>query len=326
MRFKFLLFLVFLNSCNNTPSNYKPRSSGNINTVTVIINNDLWNSAIGSAMRNAFASEFIGLPQIEPIFNLKQMPFEAFSGFSRESRNIILIQKTNKDNVIFETDKYAQPQFLVAITGKNQTDIIQSVENNKKRIISLIKKNEIREKQRRMKISKLEKNELKEFLSLDLIMPSAYKVFKKGVENTIWFQRETDKGTVNVLAYVLDENNFSKGNSLSELIKLRDSVGKSFVPGRNKNSYMITEEAYEPYTKKTSVSGLSAFETRGTWELKNDFMAGPFINYLIKDTINKRTIALEGFVFSPSSRKRELIFELESIFKTLKIHKKQEGN
>jgi hypothetical protein len=89
---------------------------------------------------------------------------------------------------------------------------------------------------------------------------------------------------------------------------------------------MITEEAYEPYTKKTSVSGLSAFETRGTWELKNDFMAGPFINYLIKDTINKRTVALEGFVFSPSSRKRELIFELESIFKTLKIHKKQEGN
>ena len=254
------------------------------------------------------------------------MPFEAFSGFSRESRNIILIQKTNKDNVIIQTDKYAQPQFLVAITGRNQTEIIQSVEKNKRRIISLIKTNEIREKQRRMKISKLEKNELKEFLSLDLIMPSAYKVFKKGVENIIWFQRETNKGTVNVLAYALDEKNFSKGNSLSELIKLRDSVGKSFVPGRNKNSYMITEEAYEPYIKKTRVGGFNAFETRGTWELKNDFMAGPFINYLIKDTVNRRTIVLEGFVFSPSSRKRELIFELESIFKSLRIYKKQEGN
>lgn len=326
MRFKLLLFLVFLNSCNNPTSNYKPGSSGNINTVTIIINNDLWNSAVGSTIRNAFASEFVGLPQIEPIFNLKQMPFEAFSGFSRESRNIILIQKTNKDNVIIQTDKYAQPQFLVAITGRNQTEIIQSVEKNKRRIISLIKTNEIREKQRRMKISKLEKNELKEFLSLDLIMPSAYKVFKKGVENIIWFQRETNKGTVNVLAYALDEKNFSKGNSLSELIKLRDSVGKSFVPGRNKNSYMITEEAYEPYIKKTRVGGLNAFETRGTWELKNDFMAGPFINYLIKDTVNRRTIALEGFVFSPSSRKRELIFELESIFKSLRIYKKQEGN
>ncbi|MDG1052373.1 MAG: DUF4837 family protein, partial [Flavobacteriaceae bacterium] len=319
-------FLVFLNSCNNPPSNYKPGSSGNINTVTIIINNDLWNSAVGSTIRNAFASEFVGLPQIEPIFNLKQMPFEAFSGFSRESRNIILIQKTDKDNVIIQTDKYAQPQFLVAITGRNQTEIIQSVEKNKRRIISLIKTNEIREKQRRMKISKLEKNELKEFLSLDLIIPSAYKVFKKGVENIIWFQRETNKGTVNVLAYALDEKNFYKGNSLSELIKLRDSVGKSFVPGRNKNSYMITEEAYEPYIKKTRVGGLNAFETRGTWELKNDFMAGPFINYLIKDTVNRRTIALEGFVFSPSSRKRELIFELESIFKSLRIYKKQEGN
>ena len=155
MRFKLLLFLVFLNSCNNPTSNYKPGSSGNINTVTIIINNDLWNSAVGSTIRNAFASEFVGLPQIEPIFNLKQMPFEAFSGFSRESRNIILIQKTNKDNVIIQTDKYAQPQFLVAITGRNQTEIIQSVEKNKRRIISLIKTNEIREKQRRMKTMKL---------------------------------------------------------------------------------------------------------------------------------------------------------------------------
>ena len=86
---------------------------------------------------------------------------------------------------------------------------------------------------------------------------------------------------------------------------------------------MITEEAYEPYVKKTKVGGKEAVETRGTWELKNDFMAGPFLNYMINDTINKRTIVLEGFVFSPSSKKRGLIFELEAVFKSLKVYKKK---
>jgi hypothetical protein len=103
---------------------------------------------------------------------------------------------------------------------------------------------------------------------------------------------------------------------------MRDSVGKAFLPGRNKNSYMITESAYEPYIKKVKIKGFESIETRGTWEVKNDFMAGPFINYIIKDIINNRVLVLEGFVFSPSSKKRDLIFELEAISKSLEIYRK----
>ena len=85
---------------------------------------------------------------------------------------------------------------------------------------------------------------------------------------------------------------------------------------------MITEEAYMPYRKKVKLSGFKSIETRGTWEVKNDFMAGPFLNYIIQDTLNQRIFVLEGFVFSPSSKKREQVFELEAIFKSLKIIKK----
>ena len=68
-----------------------------------------------------------------------------------------------------------------------------------------------------------------------------------------------------------------------------------------------------------SVKKFESFETRGTWEVQGDFMGGPFINYLVKDSINNRTLYIEGFVFSPSQRKRDNIIELESIIKTLKI-------
>ena len=71
------------------------------------------------------------------------------------------------------------------------------------------------------------------------------------------------------------------------------------------------------------IKEFNAIETRGTWELKNDFMAGPFLNYMINDTVNNRFLMLDGFVFSPSSRKREMIFEIEGIYKSSKLYKKE---
>ena len=45
-------------------------------------------------------------------------------------------------------------------------------------------------------------------------------------------------------------------------------------------------------------------ETRGTWEVKGDFMGGPYLNYIVEDKVNIRFLLLEGFVFAPSKRKR----------------------
>ena len=52
---------------------------------------------------------------------------------------------------------------------------------------------------------------------------------------------------------------------------------------------MITEKAYLPVFKRTFIKNFESFETRGTWEVQGDFMGGPFINYLVKDSINNRT-------------------------------------
>jgi hypothetical protein len=53
--------------------------------------------------------------------------------------------------------------------------------------------------------------------------------------------------------------------------------------------------------------------TKGTWEVANDFMAGPFVNYMIKDTLKKRWMVIEGFVFAPATSKRDQMFELNTI-------------
>lgn len=84
---------------------------------------------------------------------------------------------------------------------------------------------------------------------------------------------------------------------------------------------MITEEAYAPYVFETSIDGRPAIETKGIWDMKNAFMSGPFINYAIEDKPNNRYVVVEGYVFSPSVEKRNNIFELEAIIKSIKFNK-----
>ena len=48
-------------------------------------------------------------------------------------------------------------------------------------------------------------------------------------------------------------------------------------------------------------------------------MSGPFINYAIEDKVNNRYIIAEGYVFAPSIAKRDYVFELESIIKSIAI-------
>ena len=318
---KSILVFITIVACDNSQNSYKPISSGNIHTVTVVIENMLWKSKVGDHVRKVFASEFLGLPQQEPLFSLKQISPDIFSDFTRSSRNVLVVLKRNTDTLRISKNKYAAPQVVVEILGKNNKEIISQINLHSLKAIKAFKQGEIKEKQRRIKKSILETNELKS-RHINLTLPSAYKVFKKEDLNKLWFQRETEKGSVNVMVYFIENNKLIDEFNEFKIIKLRDSISKIFVPGRNKNSYMKTEEAYKPYFFKTTIKGLKTLETRGTWEVVNDYMAGPFLNYIVQDKKNNRLIVMDGFAFSPSIQKRQYMVELEAIFRSLKVYKK----
>jgi hypothetical protein len=79
---------------------------------------------------------------------------------------------------------------------------------------------------------------------------------------------------------------------------------------------MITEEAYSPYFFKIKLDGKLTYEMKPG--LRNDFMSGPFINYVL-DEENDRVLFLEGFCYSPS--KKNEIHQLESIIKSVSVLK-----
>ena len=308
-------------SCDKEVKKFKPQSSGRINSISVIVDKASWEGKIGDAIRNKYASEFKGLPQIEEEFTLNFLPYEAFSGFGRNSRNIIYINK-NKEfgSRVFE-NKYAKPQFILEISAANETKTIEYIKFSHEKFSKKVQDGEIFENQRRISKSLLKDTGL-DSLNISVKIPSAYSVFKNEPE-TVWLQKPLKNGTSNLIIKDLKSSvsDFEKIN-LNDVVSLRDSIGKEFIPGRVENSYMITEKEYLPYISYQTVNGFEAIETRGTWEVKGDYMGGPFINYIIKDTLNNSLLYVEGFVFSPSQRKRDKMIELEAVIKSMVIGKR----
>ena len=319
--FKAFLAVLILVSCDKEVKNFKPQSSGRINSISVIIDKPSWDGKIGDAIRDKYASEFIGLPQVEEAFTLNYIPYEAFTGFGRTARNIIYINKKKKDKPRMIRDRYARPQLFLEISGLDNESIIQGISSSFEFSSAQFQNGEITENKNRILNSLLKDTGL-DSLNISLKIPSAYSLFKNEPE-TVWLQKPLKNGTSNLIIKDLKSSvsDFEKIN-LNDVISLRDSIGKEFIPGRVENSYMITEKEYLPYISYQTVNGFEAIETRGTWEVKGDYMGGPFINYIIKDTLNNSLLYVEGFVFSPSQRKRDKMIELEAVIKSMVIGKR----
>ena len=319
--FKAFLTVLILVSCDKEVKNFKPQSSGRINSISVIIDKPSWDGKIGDAIRNKYASEFIGLPQVEEAFTLNYIPYEAFTGFGRTARNIIYINKKKQDKPRMIRDRYARPQLFLEVSGLDNESIIQGILSSFEFSSAQFQNGEITENKNRILNSLLKDTGL-DSLNISLNIPSAYSVFKNEPE-TVWLQKPLKNGTSNLIIKDLNSSlsDFKKIN-LNDVVSLRDSIGKEFIPGRVENSYMITEKEYLPYISYQTVNGFEAVETRGTWEVKGDYMGGPFINYIIKDTLNNSLLYVEGFVFSPSQRKRDKMIELEAVIKSMVIGKR----
>ena len=298
------------------------KTAGKINTISVIIEDQLWNADVGDSIRNKFASPVIGLPQEEPLFNINQYPVKLLEGFMTDTRAIIVVKKGELNKFKIVKDQYASPQNVFHISGKTSVDIIASLEKHAPQMIQLIKDAEIAESQKINGLSHINPTVISNKFHINLQVPSGYAyVLQKS--NFMWLKKEIIGGNTSLLIYQVPLSAIKKDKDvISNIIRIRDSIGKLYITGTEPNTNMITEEAYAPYLSKITFDSKETFETKGTWELNNDFMSGPFINYAIIDTQYNRILFLEGFCYAPSKEKRDLMHELESIIKSVEVPKK----
>lgn len=320
------LFFWFLLACTISSCSYKKdalpdKSPAAINTIAVIIDDQLWNGEVGDSIRNKFASPVLGLPQEEPLFTLNQYPVKLFEGYSTDSRNIIIIKKDIESKFEIKENEFATPQNAIHISGRTAFEILEVLETHTHEIIQKMRTLEIIEAQKIIKDSLLNTKKIQKKFAIDLSIPSKYEYVMRR-KNFIWLKKEITSGNTSLIVYQLPWKSISRSNAVHDILAKRDSIGRLYIHSSARNTVMITEEAYSPYFSKTTIAGRRAYETRGTWQMKNDFMSGPFINYVLFDKENKRILVLEGFCYAPSKDKRDLMFELEAMIKSVQLKQK----
>ena len=317
-----LFALIALVSCNNneTKEAYKQKSVGNINSLQILITDELWDDTVGEEIRNYFAASTEGLPQVEPLFSINQMDPSTFSGFIKSNRLFLHVTIGKEDKFTLVTNEYAKPQTGAIITAKTKQGLIKLIAENQEEIIEAFFKSEIKERQRRTSISPLVIDSLKERFGLSIKMPSAYRIAHKGAD-FYWIRKDLKKtGSTNILIYEVPLNSISSDSTaLREILTIRDSIGGYHLPVED-NGRFGTDYSYSPNFYITELDENFAYKTKGVWDVKGEFMAGPFLNYAVKDEKNNRYLIIEGFTFAPAERKRNLQFELESIIKSAKIN------
>jgi hypothetical protein len=321
-----ILFTIglFLSSCVGNDKFILRNSIGKINKVMVVAKASDWNGDIGKEIRNSFGELMVGLPQPESLLKVSQVAPNGFGNMMKVARNILVIGVSDEEKYFVRKNVYAQPQTIIYVYAKDKEGVIKMFKKHKKEIIKTVIQSDISMTQNLFKKNKLDDTQFKTLQNLGVSLTIHNKF--KTVDDTgdfLWLRHHLTSGIAktgsnNILVYSVpleDETQVS-----DSIIAVRNRIGKKYIPGSNPETmYMITEEAYTPFTFDAVIDGKKAYETRGKWEVKNDFMAGPFLNYTILDKQRNRLLIFEGFTYAPSVSKRAFLFELEAIAKSMKI-------
>lgn len=327
MKFLWSILIISLFIACNNGSKTLPSSSGRNGEILLVIDTVQIKGLVGKALDQYFGEFQLGLPQNEAKYKLIPIPPHAFSHLFMLSKNILLISKgtDKKAGVITENDKWARDQFYMEISGGSWEEIAAIIQKNNGRLVAKFEYEEEKRMQLELKanLNKELQDKLVKEHGLSMDIPNSY-VSVIDTSNFIWLRKDKtvgpDKHEIiqSIMVYQFEYNSDSTFTSHYLCLK-RDSVTKLFIHGSAENSFMKVYHNYAPYCSEKNFHNNYLFEMRGLWNMQNDFMGGPFLNYTIVDQSRNRVICVDGFVYAPKFDKISFVKELEAIMKTLKF-------
>ena len=140
---KLLLFVLLLAgslfSCDNDNTVLHKNITGKAGEMVVVISKQSWEDSPGKLIRQTLAQPHVGLPQDEPLFDLIDVPHEAFKDIFKSTRNIIqtsISANTDNPGISFTDDVWAFPQATIQIKATNQQQFVEIFNENKEKILS----------------------------------------------------------------------------------------------------------------------------------------------------------------------------------------------
>lgn len=291
-----------------------PNISGGVNDVLLVLRKELWNDTLGRSYKAILEDQFPYLPQIEPLFDIVQLPPDNFGSTFKSHRNIIRHNVgSNVDSVslTIQKDVWAAPQTVVTVNSPTYKQLVPFIIANGERLVNIFEQAERdRDMQTARKYPELELEQRFQKRGIRISIPKGY-VLNTDTEDFIWISHETPKTTQGIIAYrfpYTDANTFTA----EYLAKQRNAVVNQ-IPGPTDGSYMITSEVVPPALFPMTYRGGYRAVLRGYWDVARHPMGGPFISHSFIDEARQEVVTVEAFVYAPSKGKRDLMRQTEAI-------------
>jgi len=317
--FSFLASIISLQSCNSKPSE-KTSSAGKTSEMLVVMNDVHWKSEIGESIKSFFRQEMEGLSTDEPCYDVVQMSKNSFNKLFQKHRNIFIVEIDNnksKPSLEIRKDVWSQPQIVIKLIAPDKESFLLAFDARKDQFLELFDE---AERRRIIKAFKQDENfkirtTLKNSMNLSLVIPNGFYIGKQK-DNFIWLRKITRNFNNEIMIYSYPYTDTIAFNP-QQIINVRNEITKSNIPGHSDSSYMAVSDIFPSTSKILELNGNYAIETRGLWIVKKDFMGGPFLSYTVLDKKANRVVTVDGSIYYPNNKKRDLMRQLESIFYTL---------
>jgi hypothetical protein len=325
---KRLVVLLLLASCTSGNTG-KVASTGSVNELLVVTNDKTqWEGALGDTLRTFFMQDQIGLSQPEAVFDLVNIGNKDFKELFTRFHNIFIVdinpQATKITSESF-SDLWATPQRVIKITAPDLPSFYKEFDLKKESYLKLfidlerIKTLTVN----KMRVDDQLSNKVAQKFGIRIPIPEGFYTAKEAPD-FIWLRHNVTKVKqeleLGILIYTMHYHDAVVFNP-RHIIQWRNSITKEYIPGQSPDSYMqVADEVIQPvFDTITDFPGGYAVETRGLWDVANDFMGGPFINFTFVDKSTNEAITLDGYIYNPNDVKKYYMRELESIFYATKF-------
>jgi hypothetical protein len=322
------LLVIGLSSCKSGQQVGLPPCNGKPGEVLIIMADDLYKGAAGDTLINLLTQEEPALPQsgmegAEPMFNIIHLPPSALNNTIRPARNLVIVEvgpQVAKPEVNVFKNYWADEQILIRLDAGDRDQLVKLINDNSKVILAVLRDGEVDRQvayNRKYQNTALCEQILRNH-EIDISFPKGFAI-KVDTGNFAWVQYDPNNETQGVLLWTYPYNS-EKQLEIPDWQLFTDNFLKSRVPGPSapgKSSYMRIVPDVKVATRTFTLNGNFVREIRGLWEVKVDFMGGPFICWTMVDEKRNRIVSAFGFVYAPKMGKRNPIRKVESLLKTI---------
>ena len=328
-------FMLSLASCGGSSASspdgsgvgHKPSSRGQAFELVVIIPEQLYEGEVRDSLDALVRASTPVLPQHEPLFRLNMVWADANLTSWRTFRERFVVRvntKAPKATVGVARDAVAVPQFEVLAEAPSRHELAVLLGRERERIQDFFVDHELdfMAAALRRKHSAATAKAFRELTGHSICVPAALKASKQAVD-FLWTGTNLNDRDQNFVCYSYAWDGLPL--TAEQFVAKRDSALKANIPGSRPGQWMQTarirrqeggEKVPLTVSRARIINNVPVHEVHGLWELHDGALGGAFVALERIDSVARRVLVTEGFIYSPHSPKRNIMREMEAALRT----------